>query len=70
MVRLQVHRYAMRMEHPFEGICHLLPDPFLDSEPFGEKVYESCQLGDAEYIFVRDVADVGIAEEGESMMLA
>jgi len=70
MMRLQVHCDAMRMEHRFKSIRHLLPDPFLDGEPFGEQVHEPRQLGDAEDIFVRDVTDVGIAEEGEGMMLA
>jgi hypothetical protein len=70
MVGLQVHGNAMGMEHPYQGVCHLLPDAFLDGEPFGEQVHEPRQLGDAEDIFVRDVTDVGIAEEGEGMMLA
>jgi len=70
MMRLQIYGNAMWVEHVFESVCYLLTDPFLDGEPFGEQVHEPCQLGDADDILVCDVADVGIAEEGESMMLA
>ena len=70
MMRLQVYGDAMRMEHPFQGICYLLPDPFLDGEPLGEQVHQPGQLGDAENILMRDVTDVRIAEEGEGVVLA
>jgi hypothetical protein len=70
MMRLQVYRDAMGMEHPFKGICYLLPDPFLDGEPLGEQVHEPGQLGDAEDILVRDVTYISIAEEGEGVVLA
>jgi hypothetical protein len=41
---LQVNRNAMRMQHPFERVCNLLPDPFLNGESFSEQVHEPCQL--------------------------
>ena len=66
VMRLQVHGDAMRMEDRFEGISHLLPDPFLDGEPFGEQAHEPCQLGDADDILVCDVTDVRIAKEGKT----
>ena len=70
MMGLQEHRDAMWMEHPFEGVRHLLPDPFLDGKSLGEQAHEPCQLGDADDIFVCDVTDVCIAEEREGVMLA
>src|SRR5512140_835164 len=70
MMRLQVDRDAVRLEHPVESIRNLLPDPFLNSETFGEQMHEPCQLGDADDVFVGDVTDVRITEEGQGMMLA
>jgi hypothetical protein len=70
MMRFQVYSDAMGMEHRFEGIGHLLPDPFLNGEAFGKQVHKPRQLGDADDILVCDITNVCIAEEGESMMLA
>jgi len=70
VMRFQIHRHAMRMQHRVEGVRHLLPDPFLDSKPLGKQVHQPRQLGDADDVLVGDVANVRIPEKGEGVMLA
>src|SRR4030067_1344151 len=70
MMVLHVDRHTMRMKHVFQCVSNLMPDPFLDSEPFSKQPHQPGQLGDTDDILVGDIPDVGVTKERESGVLA
>src|SRR6266550_701479 len=67
---VEVNRHAVRLEHPHQLVCDLYANAFLHCEAPRENADQSRQLRDADDLFVRDVADVGVAVEREYVMLA
>src|SRR5207237_1808211 len=61
---------AVRLEQPHELTCDLDANAVLHCEAPRENADQSRQLRDADDLFVRDVADVGVAVEREHVMLA
>src|SRR5207253_3034458 len=70
MRRVQVNCDPMRLEHAHQLVRDLHADALLHSEAAGEDPYETGQLGDADDLLMRDVADVGVPMEGQRMVLA
>src|SRR5713226_9206652 len=68
--RVQVHRYTMRLQDADQLIGDLDPNTFLDREASSEDAHEPGQFGDADDLFVRDVADVRVSAEWKRVMLA
>ncbi len=68
--RVQVHGHSVRLQEPNQLVGDLDPDPFLDGEAPGEDAHQPGELGDADDLLVRDVADVRVAVERQRMVLA
>ena len=56
MMRFQVHRQTVWLEHRIEAGDNLLPQPFLDRETLRKQPYQPRQFGDADDVLVRDIA--------------
>ena len=70
MHRREVHRDSVRLKHTDQLVCDLHPDAFLDRESAGEHPHEARELGDADYLFVRDLADIRMPVERKNVVLA
>jgi hypothetical protein len=66
---LEVDRYAVGFHHGLERIGNLLTNSFLDRKAPGKEAHEAGELRDADDVLVRDVADVGPAEERQAVVL-
>ncbi len=69
MVRFQVDGHAVRRQYVHQGVRNLLSHPLLDGEAPREEPDQPRQLGDADNPLMRDVANVRVPVEGESVML-
>src|SRR2546426_10155509 len=67
---LEIHRHAMRLQHPGERVGDLPAHPFLHREAPGEKPNQTGQLGDPDDVLVGDVAHVGVPEKRKGVVLA
>src|SRR5579872_6301752 len=70
MPRFQIDGYPVRLQHLHERGDDLLTQPFLYGEAPGKEAHQPGQFGDADNMLVRDVANVGIAMERQSVMFA
>ncbi len=70
MVGLEIERDPVRLKHRIEGIHNLLPQPFLDRKTSGKQPYEAGELGNADDGLMREIADVGMPEKWQGMVLA
>lgn len=70
MHRFQVDRNAVRQQDLLQRFGELAADALLHREAAGEQPHQSGQLGQAEDVLVGDVADVRLAEERQSVVLA
>ena len=60
----------MGLQHRLQGVGDLLAQPLLHGEALGEEAHQPGELGQADDVLVRDVADVGAAENRQGMVLA
>src|SRR4030088_3104930 len=58
MHRVQVHRDAMGLQDANQLVDDLHANPLLDREPASEYAHQPRELGDADDLLVRDVADI------------
>src|SRR5258706_9200866 len=65
----QVHGDSVWLEHGAEGISDLLPDAFLHRKTPGKKTHQPSELGDANDVFVRDIAYVGMPVKRQCVVL-
>src|SRR2546430_11581958 len=70
VVCFEVHGDAVGMHERVERIRDLVPHSLLHREPSGPEADEPGQLGDPDDLFVSDVADIRVANEGQRVMLA
>src|SRR5207248_11655417 len=70
MVGFKIDRNPVRLKHRIEGIHNLLPQPFLDRKTPGKEPHEACELGNADDGLMREIADVGMPEKRQGMVLA
>src|SRR5689334_18901915 len=70
MLGLDHDRHAYRMERLHEGVGDLGGELFLDLEAARENIDNARDLGEANHFPIRDIGDVGAADEREKMMLA
>ena len=68
--RVQMHRDAVWLQHAHQLVRDLHPHALLDREPAREDPHEASQLGDADDLLVRDVADERVPVEGQGVVLA
>src|SRR5260370_7077345 len=69
MRRLEVHGDAVRIEAALEASNHLATEALLDGKAAGIKPDDPGQLRDADDSVMGDVADPGLAEERQGMVL-
>ncbi len=67
---LEIYRHAMWLEHRIQRIHNLLPHPLLYREALGKEAHEPGELRDAHNMFVCNIANVGIPEKWQHVMLA
>src|SRR2546426_8667119 len=67
---VEVHSDAVGLQHTHELVRDLNSDALLDGEAPREYAHQAGELGDADDLFVRDVADEGVAVEGQRVVLA
>ena len=67
---LEVDGHAGRLDQLHQRVGDLLADTLLHREALGEQADEPCELRDADDLLAGDVADVGDAVEGQSVVLA
>jgi hypothetical protein len=70
MLRFQVNRNAVRGQDPLQPVGELLTDSLLHREPAREQPHQPGQLGPAQNVLMRDVPNVGLAEERQAVVLA
>lgn len=70
MRRLQMDRNTVRLQDLLQRFGELTADALLHREPAGEQPHQPGQLGQPDYVLVRDVADIRLADEGQAVMLA
>src|SRR6267143_3516416 len=68
--RLEVDGHAMGLQDARESLGDLAAEPLLNGEAPGEEAHQPSELGDANDVLMGDVAQVGVAEEGEGVVLA
>src|SRR6267143_1860628 len=68
--RLEVDGHAMGLQDARERFGDLAAEPLLNGEAPSEEAHQPSQLGDANDVLMGDVAQVGVAEEGEGVVLA
>lgn len=69
MMRFEEDGYTMRMEHGFQSVRNLLTDAFLYGETLGKESHQAGQLGNADDIFMGNVAHIRLAVKRKRMML-
>jgi len=67
---LEIYCHAMWLEHRIQRIHNLLSHPLLYREALGKEAHEASELRDAHNMFVCNVANVGIPEKWQHVMLA
>jgi hypothetical protein len=70
MVGLEIDGDPVRLKHRIAGMHNLLPQSFLDRKTLGKQPHEAGELGNAEDGLMREIADVGMPEKGQGMVLA
>src|SRR3954454_13443048 len=70
MLRLEVDRDAVGVCQRGDGIGQRVREPLLDCEPTGDQADEPGQLADPQDLLVGDVAEPGVADEREGVVLA
>src|SRR6185312_2115367 len=70
MVSFKIDSDSVWREHGVEGVDNLLTQTFLDGKAFGKESHQSCQFGDADDMFVRNIAHVGVTKKRQRVMLA
>src|ERR1700694_3137398 len=70
MSRFEVDGYAVGLQDAREGLGDLAAESLLKGKPPSEEPYQPGELRDADDVFVGDVAQVGVAEEGEGVVFA
>src|SRR3979411_2493610 len=65
--RLEVDGNAVGLQAAGERLGDLAADSLRNGEPPSEEPYQPRELGDADDVLVSDVAQVGVAEEGEGV---
>ncbi len=70
MLGLDHHQHPERVEPLHQGVGHLRGEPFLHLGPVGESLHQPRQLRQAGHPPPGQVGDVGLAVEGDEMVLA
>src|SRR5881392_1653992 len=66
---LKIDCNTMWLQQGIQCVGDLLPDTFLDGEAPGEKTHKAGELGNADDVFVSDIANIGMPKEWQRVML-
>src|ERR1700682_6031136 len=68
--RLEIDRNAVGLQDARQRFGDFAAEPFLNGKAASKEAHQPRELRNTDDVFVRDVAQVGVAEKGERVMLA
>src|SRR6266480_6075700 len=66
---LKINGNTMRLQQGIQSVGDLLPDTLLDGEAPVEKTHKAGELGNANNVFVSNIADIGVPVKRQRVVL-